>query len=134
MTGPLDLLWKCLLGLCIRSTDFHTTLHFKAQNESKVACTVVAYMDKYVSVLSNTTKMEQKTQLRQRHVQEISKLCPLPRCFLLSLKNRGLFLIEIKWVMLFILLHMSPHGFHLAVYLRGHLMVDVSEKQVGVGF
>lgn len=45
----------------------------------------------------------------------------------------GLFLIEIKWVMLFILLDVPPHGVFLPGYLRNHLIVDISEHQVGVG-
>lgn len=45
-----------------------------------------------------------------------------------------LFLIEIKWVMLFILLDVPPHGVSLLGYSRNHLIVDVSEQQLGVRF
>ncbi len=46
----------------------------------------------------------------------------------------GLFLIEIKWIMLFILLDVPPHGVSLLGYSRSHLFVDVSEQQLEVGF
>lgn len=56
------------------------------------------------------------------------------RLFAVVSTAHGLFLIEIKWVMLFILLDVPPHGVFLLGYLRSHLIIDVSEQQVRVGF
>lgn len=48
-------------------------------------------------------------------------------------KCRLLF-IQIKWVVLFVLLYVSPHGFSLLVQTGCHLLVHIGKKQFGIGF
>lgn len=43
-----------------------------------------------------------------------------------------LFLIQVKWVVLFVLLHMPPHGLSLVFQIRRHLLVHVGKHQLHI--
>lgn len=44
-----------------------------------------------------------------------------------------LFIIQVKWVVLFILLYVPPHGFSLLVQTGRHLLVHISKQQFRIG-
>lgn len=44
-----------------------------------------------------------------------------------------LFIIQVKWVVLFVLLHVPPQGFSLLFQAGRHLQVHVCEQQFGIG-
>lgn len=50
-----------------------------------------------------------------------------------SILSVQLFIIQVKWVVLFVLLHVPPQGFSLLVQIGRHLLVHISEQQFGIG-
>lgn len=74
--------------------------------------------------------------IKKSHI--ISKLYffinPSKRCASVHLVKCGLLFIQIKWVVLFVLLYVSPHGFSLLVQTGCHLLVHISKKQFRIGF
>lgn len=57
------------------------------------------------------------------------KFVQITTCSIVSLQ---LFIIEVKWVVLFVLLQVPPHGFSLLAQLGGHLLVHISEQEFRV--
>lgn len=50
-----------------------------------------------------------------------------------SIWSAELFIIQVEWVVLFVLLDVPPHGFSLLAQTGRHLLVHVSEQQFRIG-
>lgn len=66
--------------------------------------------------------------------KDVQQFCPSLNLHQITLNKCRLLFIQIKWVVLFVLLYVSPHGFSLLVQTGCHLLVHIGKKQFRIGF